>query len=111
VYALLGALLIFGIMTLILLATSWFVIRRLSESWQKAVGESIIEISNEGIIQTGDIGRLETPSRNIRSIEETSNYFFVYTTWWLCYILPKRDLPSFDAILALKDKISGPPKN
>jgi hypothetical protein len=79
------------------------VVRRFTRTgFRGTLGAHTFEISDQGITESNVNGKVETLLPAIRRIDETARHFFVVTTSGVGHVLPKRDLPSFDAIRSLR---------
>lgn len=97
----LGTTVIFGVLIGVLLLVARFTGSR----FRGTVGDHLFEISEQGITEVNDNGRIETHNNGIRSIDETDDYFFVVTKTGLGHVIPKHALQTADEIRSLQTAI------
>jgi len=101
IQSLVGATVVFSGLTTVLL-----LIRRLFGSgFRGTLGEHTFDISESGITESNATGTVETRLEGIRSVDETTNHFFVITKTGLGHVLPKRDLRDTQTLQSLRDAV------
>ncbi|MEY2576806.1 MAG: hypothetical protein QOF80_2293 [Verrucomicrobiota bacterium] len=101
IQSLVGATLVFSGLTTVLL-----LIRRLFGSrFRGTLGEHTFDVSKSCIKESNATGTIETRLEGIRSVDETTNHFFVITKTGLGHVLPKRDLQDTQALQSLRDAV------
>jgi hypothetical protein len=100
-----GATVMFAVAITILTAITLILSHFLGTRFRGTTGEHIFEVSTDGISESHANGKVETKISGIKRIDETARHFFVLTSCGLGYIIPKRDLDSFDSLHALQASI------
>ena len=95
---LLGVTFVFTLLVVVLLLARRF----LGSGSRGSVGEHTFDISADSITETRPHARIETRAEGIRSVDETSRYFFVVSKTGYGHIIPKAALTTDDEIRALQ---------
>lgn len=73
--------------------------------FQGPVGLHVFEITDDMFSESNAHGRQEVRVSGLRRVAETKAHFFVITNPGTAYVIPKRDLETYDAIYELQKKV------
>jgi hypothetical protein len=102
IYLLVGSALVFGGFAVAFL----FVLRIVGTQFRGPTGQHVFEISDDGLTESSVNGKVETRLAAIRRVDETSRHFFIISSAGIGHVIPKRELPSTDALRALQSKVT-----
>jgi hypothetical protein len=97
--------------TMVILFAAWKIIAYLTGGrFRPSVGPHTYEISEDGFVELNTDGKKEIKISGIKRVAENGSYFFIFSNTGMGYVIPKKDLPNFDALQALKQRVSCKPK-
>jgi hypothetical protein len=105
---------VFGLVavTVIWIATifiSWVVWKILiymtGSRFRASIGPHVYDISEDGLVESNTDGRKEIKVSGLKHVAETGAYFFIFAKTGMGYVIPKKDLTSFDELHALQSKV------
>lgn len=94
---------VFLVVVMAVFLTLLWLIKRVSKAkFMPQLGAHTFEVTADGVIEENEATRLETKTVGIQRIDDRPEHYFVITKSGLGHIIPKRDVPNPDALLALK---------
>ena len=85
----------------------WKLITRLTGGrFRGSLGPHVFEIGEDTFVESNAQGRQEFKVAGLRRVAETNSHFFVITHAGTGFVIPKRDVPSYDALYALQKRVS-----
>ena len=104
---LVGVVVAWGILMLVFVVFWKLVTRFTGGRFRGSIGPHVFEIGEETFAESNAQGRQEVRVAGLRRVAETDSHFFVITNTGTGYIIPKRDLQSFDALYDLQKRVVG----
>jgi len=71
-----------------------------------SIGPHTFEIGEDTFSESNALGRQEVRIAGLRRVAETNLHFFVIANTGFGYVIPKRDLQSFDVLYALQKRVA-----
>jgi hypothetical protein len=102
----LAVVIIWGILMLIFLGASKLITRFTGGRFLGSTGPHTFEIGEETFAEINAQGRQEVRIAGLRRVAETEKHFFIITNAGTGYVIPKRDLQSFDPLFDLQKKVA-----
>ena len=85
----------------------WKIATRLTGGrFRGCLGPHVFEIGEETFTASNSQGRQEVRLTALRRMAETDSYFFIITNAGTGYVIPKRDLQSYEALHVLQKKVA-----
>ena len=86
---------------------AWKVIMRVTGGrFRGSIGPHVFEIGEETFAESNAQGRHELRVTALRRVAEIDSHFIVLTNTGTGYVIPKRDLQSFDALYELQKRVA-----
>ena len=70
-----------------------------------SLGPHVFEIGEDRFVESNSEGRKETTLAGLKRVAETDSHFFVLSKAGAGYVIPKRDLQSYDALYELQRRV------
>jgi hypothetical protein len=96
---------LWGILMLLFFAFWKLVTRLTGGRFRGSIGQHIFEVGEDTFAESNAQGRQEVRVSGLRRVVETDLHFFVITNSGTGYVIPKKDLQSFDALHALQKRV------
>jgi hypothetical protein len=91
----------------LVLSIAWKIISRFTGGrFRGSTGPHVFEIGEDTFVESNSEGRSEVKIAGLRRIAETDSYFFVIGNTGRGFIIPKRDLQSYDVLRGLQKRIA-----
>jgi hypothetical protein len=88
-------------------AVGWKILTRFSGGrFRGSVGPHVFEIGEDRFVESNADGRTEITLAGLRRVAETESHFFVLRKTGTGYVIPKRDLQSYDALYELQKRVT-----
>ena len=101
-----GLLVVWAIIMLGFMITWKLLARFTGGRFRGSVGPHVFDISEEAFSESNSQRRQEVHLEGLRRVAETDSHFFVLTNTGTGYVIPKRDLKSYDALHALQKRVA-----
>jgi len=95
------------LMFMVVFAVGWKILTRFSGGrFRGSVGPHGFEIGEERFVESNADGRTEVTLAGLRRVAETESHFFLLRKTGTGYVIPKRDLQSYDALYELQKRVT-----